>query len=127
MKAARNERIGPCGSGREQFLKNIENRVLPSLRAFKPELIILSAGFDAAKDDVGNVKLDTGKGGIDLSTKGKWDSCCTYMYPPSATSQPLFFFPSGPHTFLSPLFEYMFRLRNFDPTISRCRQNVWTQ
>tara|TARA_B100000795_G_scaffold234508_1_gene193717 strand:- start:355 stop:708 length:354 start_codon:yes stop_codon:yes gene_type:complete len=39
------------------------------LRAFKPDLILLSAGFDAAKGDVGNTKLDTGKGGIDLTIK----------------------------------------------------------
>ena len=94
MKAKRNERIGPCGSGREQFLKNIENRVLPSLRAFKPELIILSAGFDAAKGDVGNVKLDTGKGGIDLSTKGKWVSCCTCIRHPLPAIVFLSFWPS---------------------------------
>lgn len=47
----------------------MENRIFPALRAFKPELIILSAGFDAAKGDVGNSKLDTGKGGIDLTVK----------------------------------------------------------
>ena len=47
----------------------MENRIFPALRAFKPELIILSAGFDAAKGDVGNSKLDTGKGGIDLTIK----------------------------------------------------------
>jgi acetoin utilization deacetylase AcuC-like enzyme len=63
------EKIGSCGSGRVQFLKNFENRILPALRAFKPELIILSAGFDAGKDDVGNMKLDTGSGGIDLTMK----------------------------------------------------------
>ena len=43
------EKIGSCGSGREAFLSNIEHRVLPALRAFKPELILLSAGFDAGK------------------------------------------------------------------------------
>ena len=43
--------------------------MLPALRAFKPELILLSAGFDAAKGDVGNSKLDAIQpmAGIDLS------------------------------------------------------------
>jgi len=61
--------VGSCGTGRASFLENMENRILPALRAFKPDLILLSAGFDAAKGDVGNTKLDTGKGGIDLTVK----------------------------------------------------------
>ena len=62
-------KIGSCGTGRQAFMDQIENRVLPALRAFKPELILLSAGFDAAKGDVGNTKLDslTPLAGIDLS------------------------------------------------------------
>jgi acetoin utilization deacetylase AcuC-like enzyme len=62
-------KIGSCGTGRQAFFDQIENRVLPALRAFKPELILLSAGFDAAKGDVGNSKLDAIQpmAGIDLS------------------------------------------------------------
>jgi acetoin utilization deacetylase AcuC-like enzyme len=126
MKAARNERIGPCGSGREQFLKNIENRVLPSLRAFKPELIILSAGFDAAKDDVGNVKLDTGKGGIDLSTKGEWDSCCTCIRPPPPASHCFSFLlaltPFFP-LFLNTCLDYEILTQRFQDVAKMCGHN----
>jgi len=30
----------------------LRERVLPALRAFKPDLLIISAGFDAANSDV---------------------------------------------------------------------------
>lgn len=39
------------GSGSAEFRKGYENAILPSLRAFKPELLIVSAGFDAHADD----------------------------------------------------------------------------
>ena len=45
-------------------------RLLPALRAFNPSLIMLSAGFDAAKGDVGNCKTgarSSFKEGIDLT------------------------------------------------------------
>jgi len=34
----------------------MRERVIPALRSFHPDLIIISAGFDAAKSDVGNTK-----------------------------------------------------------------------
>jgi acetoin utilization deacetylase AcuC-like enzyme len=55
--------------GRLAYRKNIQNRLLPALRAFNPDLILISAGFDACKGDVGNAKHEAGgkeKMGIDL-------------------------------------------------------------
>eukprot|EP00939_MAST-03C_sp_MAST-3C-sp1_P001936 g1936.t1 len=49
-----------CGNGMEmgkdEFMKKFQSRVLPALRSFNPDLIMLSAGFDAGKSDVGNAK-----------------------------------------------------------------------
>jgi acetoin utilization deacetylase AcuC-like enzyme len=49
----------PPGSGSVQFRAAFENALLPALRRFKPELIIVSAGFDAHKDDpLAQLRLD---------------------------------------------------------------------
>ena len=55
-------------SGREAYRSAIQNRLLPALRAFNPDLILISAGFDAAKGDVGNARHERGgeKVGLDL-------------------------------------------------------------
>lgn len=55
-------------SGRSAFRAAITSRLVPSLRAFNPELILLSSGFDAVVDDVGNSRSQ-GRGmvcGMDL-------------------------------------------------------------
>jgi len=55
--------------GRVAYRHSIQNRLLPALRAFNPDLILISAGFDACKGDVGNAKHEAGgkeKMGIDL-------------------------------------------------------------
>ena len=55
--------------GRMAYRRAIQNRLLPALRAFNPDLILISAGFDASKGDVGNAKHEIGgkeKMGIDL-------------------------------------------------------------
>lgn len=44
------------GTGREAYRRAIQQRLIPSLRAFNPDLIIISIGFDASKGDVGNAK-----------------------------------------------------------------------
>lgn len=44
------------GVGRLAYRRAIEQRLLPALRAFNPDLIILSTGLDAAKGDVGNAR-----------------------------------------------------------------------
>jgi len=46
------------GDGGEAFRAAFENRVLPRLREFQPELIIVSAGFDAhMRDPLANLNL----------------------------------------------------------------------
>jgi acetoin utilization deacetylase AcuC-like enzyme len=47
-----------AGDGGEQFRAAMEIRILPRLAAFGPELIIISAGFDAHKrDPLANLQL----------------------------------------------------------------------
>jgi acetoin utilization deacetylase AcuC-like enzyme len=41
----------PAGAGRAEWRAAMETRVLPALHAFAPELILVSAGFDAHKAD----------------------------------------------------------------------------
>jgi acetoin utilization deacetylase AcuC-like enzyme len=46
------------GDGGEAFRAAFENRILPRLRDFKPELIVISAGFDAhMRDPLANLNL----------------------------------------------------------------------
>jgi len=55
-------------AGHTSYRKQFAERVLPALRAFNADVIYLSSGFDGAKDDVGNVKLDSTRRvyGLDL-------------------------------------------------------------
>ena len=47
------------GDGGEAFRAAFENRILPRLRDFRPELIVISAGFDAHyRDPLANINLD---------------------------------------------------------------------
>lgn len=46
------------GSGRAEWRAAFGQRVLPALRAFCPDLLLISAGFDGGAGDVGNSKLD---------------------------------------------------------------------
>lgn len=49
-----------AGTNSEEFRAVHENQVFPALNTFKPELLILSAGFDAHKDDpLASVNLET--------------------------------------------------------------------
>ncbi len=41
----------PAGSGSQQFRSAIKRLILPRLKEWKPDLIIVSAGFDAHQDD----------------------------------------------------------------------------
>ena len=43
--------------GRIAYRKAITERLLPALRAFNPSLILMSTGFDAGMDDVGNTRV----------------------------------------------------------------------
>jgi acetoin utilization deacetylase AcuC-like enzyme len=50
----------PGGSGEEEFCGLVEHVVLPVARAFDPDLVLVSAGFDAHRaDPVGGCALDT--------------------------------------------------------------------
>lgn len=40
--------------GRTEFRRIVKERLLPPVRAFQPDLILISAGFDAGRRDVGN-------------------------------------------------------------------------
>jgi len=57
------------GTGHRAYRRAIRSRLLPALRAFNPDLILISAGFDATRDDVGNAKHMAGgrqRMGMDL-------------------------------------------------------------
>jgi len=41
----------PAGSGDAAYRAAFETRILPALERFRPQLLLLSAGFDAADDD----------------------------------------------------------------------------
>ena len=41
----------PAGSGDEEYLRAFDELVGPAVRAFEPELVLVSAGFDAHADD----------------------------------------------------------------------------
>jgi acetoin utilization deacetylase AcuC-like enzyme len=42
----------PVGAGDAQFLEAFQNRLVPAARRFKPDLILISAGFDGMRNDV---------------------------------------------------------------------------
>src|SRR5688572_16183106 len=42
----------PAGSGDVPFLEAFKNRLVPEARRFKPDLILISAGFDGMRNDV---------------------------------------------------------------------------
>ena len=41
----------PAGSGDEEYLAAFDERVAPAVRVFEPDLVLVSAGFDAHVDD----------------------------------------------------------------------------
>lgn len=50
----------PAGTGSEKYRKHFTEQLLPALIKFKPEIILLSAGFDAHKlDPLGEFNLET--------------------------------------------------------------------
>jgi len=49
----------PHGSGEEAYIEALEEEVLPAVRRHKPDLIFISAGFDAHRSDpIGGMNLD---------------------------------------------------------------------
>lgn len=50
----------PAGSGEEEFCGLVEHVVLPAARAFDPDLVLVSAGYDAHRDDpLGGCAMET--------------------------------------------------------------------
>ncbi len=48
----------PAGSGDAEYLKAFEEKLGPAAAAFKPDFVLISAGFDAAQDDLlGRMKI----------------------------------------------------------------------
>lgn len=48
----------PAGTGEEKYLDEFNTAILPALREFSPGLLIISAGFDAHRDDpLGGMRL----------------------------------------------------------------------
>lgn len=58
LVSSHNEMQSPFlyGTGRDAYRRSIEQRLLPALRAFNPDLILLSVGFDGCRGDVGNAR-----------------------------------------------------------------------
>jgi acetoin utilization deacetylase AcuC-like enzyme len=51
----------PPGSGEDVWLSLVEHIVAPAARAFEPQLVLVSAGFDAHRDDpLADCRLDVG-------------------------------------------------------------------
>ena len=49
----------PAGSGREEYINSFNNAIKPFLTKWNPDLLIISAGFDAARQDpLANMNLD---------------------------------------------------------------------
>jgi acetoin utilization deacetylase AcuC-like enzyme len=49
----------PAGSGEEVWLSLVEHVVVPAAREFEPQLVLVSAGFDAHRDDpLGSCRLE---------------------------------------------------------------------
>jgi len=46
----------PGGGGRGAYRRAVVQRLLPALRAFNPDLVLLSAGFDGLLGDLGNCR-----------------------------------------------------------------------
>jgi len=42
----------PAGSGRKEILGAIQNSLIPAMRDYKPELVLISAGFDSRAGDL---------------------------------------------------------------------------
>jgi len=41
----------PAGAGRREFLRAFEQQLVPAMNKFRPQFILISAGFDAHRDD----------------------------------------------------------------------------
>jgi acetoin utilization deacetylase AcuC-like enzyme len=67
-----------AGSGPEAFTHIFETSLLPALHAFKPQLLLISAGFDAHVDDpLGGLRLNAGAfGTLTTALRAAADTLC---------------------------------------------------
>ncbi len=67
-----------AGAGSREFRKAYEDRILPSLRAFNPEFLIISAGFDAhTRDPLAQLNVQTEDyGWLTRQLMDVADECC---------------------------------------------------
>jgi len=67
-----------AGSGGDTFREALVDRILPRLRGFKPDLILVSAGFDAHMDDpLGGLRLrEVDFGDVTKRLMEIADACC---------------------------------------------------
>lgn len=48
-----------AGAGNERYLQTLDDVILPKLRAYEPELVLVSAGYDCHRDDpLGSMRVD---------------------------------------------------------------------
>ena len=68
----------PPGSGSLEFKSGYTKRILPALESFNPELIIISAGFDAhSKDPLAQINLEASDyGWISQKILELAEKCC---------------------------------------------------
>ena len=60
LSRRRSARPNVARSGRAYFRRIVAEKLLPALRAYNPEIILLSSGFDGSEDDVGNCNHSIG-------------------------------------------------------------------
>ena len=67
-----------CGSGDDDFVHAFEEKLLPAARRFKPDFILISAGFDSSKDDLLGCFALTDEGYVRLTRMIMQlaDECC---------------------------------------------------
>lgn len=68
----------PAGSGDAELLAAFEQELLPKALAFKPQLVLISAGFDAHQDDplAGLAVTDAGFAALTRVVRTIADRCC---------------------------------------------------
>ena len=68
----------PAGSGDAEYYLAFDKQLLPAALAFRPDLVLISAGFDAHEDDLlGRMKVST-EGYAELTRRVRRiaDECC---------------------------------------------------
>jgi len=66
-----NNQDGSTNSGRVAWINGVQKQLIPLIYSFRPDLILVSMGFDGANGDVGNCRHMVGQVsqvGLDLST-----------------------------------------------------------